>query len=128
MRFSLVLIIAGLTAACANQSQSTHPLDDQAYVAALEKQREAVRAVRVYKEVPTDALGVRPVMAAACGSNATMTAADEDYILTGLKLKAYSLSSDSLAEVDIQQLPSEGTHCEGSVPIGGTAKAFTMRH
>jgi hypothetical protein len=57
-----------------------------------------------------------------------MTGADEDYILTGLKLKAYKLASDSLAEVEIQPLPDPDGRCQGGIPIGGTAKAFSTRH
>jgi hypothetical protein len=36
-----------------------------------------------------------------------MTGADENYILTELKLKAYKYSADAIAEVDIQEVPAK---------------------
>lgn len=126
IRLALLFTI-GFVAGCATEPQSSNPLQAPAYVAALEKQNQAVRSVMVYKAVPTDAIGVRPIMAGACGGNPKMTGVDEDYILKGLKLKAYNLSSDGVAEVDIRELPDPNGHCQGSIPIGGTAKAFTVR-
>lgn len=80
-----------------------------------------IRAVAVYQLIPAGAIGAQPVMAATCGSATKMTGADENYILTELKLKAYKYSADAIAEVDIQEVPGQEAHCEGNIAIGGTA-------
>lgn len=67
-------------------------------------------------------------MAGACGGDTTVKEAHEDYILQGLKLKAYKLAADGIAEVYIRELPDPSGHCQGNVPVGGTAKAFTVQH
>ncbi|MFJ3110251.1 hypothetical protein [Pseudomonas putida] len=112
---------------CAPTEHAIDPLLDPAYVAALEKQNQAIRSVAVYRQVSVGALGMQPVMAATCGSAPTMTGADVNYILTGLKLKAYQYGANAIAEVDIQEVPGQEIHCDGNVGVGGTAKAFTAR-
>lgn len=123
----LFFIMLAMTSGCAPTAQSIDPLQDPAYVAALEKQNQAVRSVAVYKAVPVGALGLQPVMAATCGSAPKMTGADENYILTGLKLKAFKYGANAIADVDIQEVPGQESQCEGNIGIGGTAKAFTVR-
>lgn len=127
-RYALIFIFSGIAFGCVPAQQASDPLEDPAYKTRLEKQKQAVRSVKVYKEVPSDALGVRPIMAASCGGDSTMKEANEDYILHGLKLKAYNLAADGIAEVNISELPDPSGHCKGNVPLGGTAKAFTVRH
>ena len=127
-RYALIFTVFGLASGCVTDQQVSNPLEDPAYKTALEQQKQAVRSVTVYKAVPGDAIGVRPIMAAACGGDSTMKEANEDYILQGLKLKAYKLAADGIAEVNIHELPDPSRHCQGNVPVGGTAKAFTVRH
>lgn len=127
-RYALFFTVFGLASGCVTDQQVSNPLEDPAYKTALEQQKQAVRSVTVYKAVPGDAIGVRPIMAAACGGDSTMKEANEDYILQGLKLKAYKLAADGIAEVNIRELPDPSGHCQGNVPVGGTAKAFTVRH
>lgn len=67
-------------------------------------------------------------MTAACGKDSSMKSANENYILQGLKLKAYKLGADGIADVNIRELPDPNGHCQGNVPVGGAAKAFTVRH
>ena len=121
------LMICGLAAGCSSEP-STSPLDSPTYAAALEKQKHAVETVKVYQAVPSNSLAVRMVMSATCGSDSVLTGADESYVLTGLKVKAFSSGADAIAEVVIKQLPDPGRHCEGNVAIGGTAKAFSVQH
>lgn len=108
---------------------TTSPGDTEssAYDSAMTQQNAAIRSVQVYKEVPDGALGVRSVMAAACGSDATNFGADENYILTGLKLKAYKSGANGLAMVDIQKMQDPQGHCDVGFSVGGTAKAFTVQ-
>lgn len=124
---TLLCTMMVLAAGCSTHKTPTDPMQAPAYEAALEKQNQAVRSVSVYKTIPTDALGVQPVMAASCGTGPKMTGADENYILTGLKLKAFKYGANAIAEVDIQEIPGQEGHCQGSAGIGGTAKAFTVR-
>ena len=127
-RYALLFTFFGFASGCFTDQQASNPLDDPSYKAVLEQQKQAARSVTVYKAVPTDALGVRPIMAAACGGDSKMKEANEDYILRGLKLKAYKLGADGIAEVNIRELPDQNGHCLGNVPVGGTAKAFTVRN
>lgn len=122
----LSLMICGFAAGCSSEP-STNPLDSPAYVAAFEKQKRAVETVKVYQVVPPNSLAVRAVMSATCGSDSVLTGADENYVLTGLKVKAFSSGADGIAEVVIKQLPDPGRHCDGNVALGGTAKAFTVQ-
>lgn len=124
---TLIFAMLAITAGCAQTDRAVDPLQDPAYVAALEKQNQAIRSVAVYKVVPAGALGVQPVMAATCGSAPKITGADENYILTGLKLKAFKYGANAIADVDIQEVPGQESHCDGNVAIGGTANAFTAR-
>ncbi len=55
-----------------------------------------IRAVAVYQVIPAGAIGAQPVMTATCGSATKMIGADENYILTELKLKAYKYSADAI--------------------------------
>tara|TARA_R110001592_G_scaffold47952_3_gene151513 strand:+ start:2651 stop:3037 length:387 start_codon:yes stop_codon:yes gene_type:complete len=115
-----------LLAGCSSHENSVSPTQTTSYRSALENQRQAARSVTVYKEVPADAIGIRPVLAAFCSPNPRMTGGDEGYVLTGLKLKAYALNSDGLAEVIIEEISDPGNRCQGAT-IGGTAKAFSTR-
>lgn len=98
-----------------------------AYDSAMAQQNRAIQAVQVYKEIPAGALGVRTVIAAACGSDASDSGADENYILTGLKLKAFKSGADGIAQVEIQKQPDPTKHCEVGFSVGGTAKAFSVQ-
>tara|TARA_R110002124_G_scaffold128157_2_gene288527 strand:- start:10421 stop:10807 length:387 start_codon:yes stop_codon:yes gene_type:complete len=122
-----VLAALALLAGCASPNSSDSPLDNAGYRSALEQQRQGARSVTVYKQVPADAIGVRPVMAAFCSSNPRMTGNDENYILTGLKLEAYALTYNAIADVNIQDIQDPNSRCRGAT-IGGTAKAFSTRH
>lgn len=121
-------LITGLISGCASEQEYSNPLESPAYLAALEKQNQALRYVKVYKHVPDGALGIRPVMAASCSADPQMTGADEAYILKGLKLKAYKLGGDGIAEVSIEELPKTANTCPGGVPVGGTARTFTVQY
>lgn len=80
----------------------------------------------VYREIPTEALGSIEVLVASCSSGETLTGADLNYVLTGLKLKAYKQGLNGIADVDIGELENVNGACPGSLPIGGTAKAFSV--
>ncbi|MFK3607864.1 hypothetical protein A7D21_28470 [Pseudomonas sp. AP19] len=113
-------IIAGCAASQGGDESS-------AYDSAMAQQSIAIRSVQVYKAVPERAIGVRSVMAAACGSDASDFGPDENYILTGLKIKAYKSGANGLALVDIQRMPAPKGDCDVGFSVGGTAKAFTVQ-
>jgi uncharacterized lipoprotein YajG len=48
-RKTLILASVVLAAGCSTQQQTENTLEDPAYIAALEKQQEAVRSVKVYR-------------------------------------------------------------------------------
>ncbi|WP_284184458.1 hypothetical protein [Pseudomonas rhodesiae] len=93
----------------------------------MAQQNTAIRSVQVYKSIPEGAIGVRSVMAAACGSDSTSFGSDENYILTGLKMKAYKSGANGLSMVDIQKMPDPKGHCDAGFSVGGSAKAFTVQ-
>lgn len=124
----LFLLFAAVMATGCTTSSDKAPNAGSAYQVALDEQNKALQYVTVYKTVPVDALGIRPVMAAACSSTAVMTDEDEAYILTGLKLKAYKLGGDGIAEVRIEELPASNSGCPGGVPVGGFGKSFSVQH
>lgn len=126
IRTSLMIAVLGLAVGCASDPEVSNPMEDPAYLAALEKQNQAIRSVTVYREVPTEALGSIEVLAASCSAGETLTGADINYVLTGLKLKAYKQGHNGIADVDIGELENINGGCPGSLPVGGTAKAFSV--
>lgn len=119
-----VALLAGVVLLSGCKSTPKQP---SAYETAMAQQNTAIRTVQVYKGIPVGALGVRTVLAAACASDRTDTGPDENYILTGLKLKAFKSGADGIAEVKIERLPDPTGHCEVGFSVGGTAKAFTVQ-
>lgn len=115
---------ASILVGCASNSGKD---ESSAYDSAMSQQNAAIRSVQVYKGVPEGAIGVRMVMAAACGSDPEDFGPDENYILTGLKLKAYKSGANGLSEVDIKKLPDPKGRCDAGFSVGGTAKAFTVQ-
>lgn len=126
-RFGFTLVSAAGAAILVGCAANPGSDESSAYDTAMSQQNTAIRSVHVYKAIPEGAIGVRSVIAAACGSNANEFGSDENYILTGLKMKAYKSGANGLAMVDIQKMPDPKGKCDVGFSVGGTAKAFTVQ-
>lgn len=126
-RFGFTLVSAAGALILVGCTASPTSVESSAYDTAMAQQNTAIRSVQVYKSIPEGAIGVRSVMAAACGSDSTSFGSDENYILSGLKMKAYKSGANGLSMVDIQKIPDPKGHCDAGFSVGGSAKAFTVQ-
>jgi hypothetical protein len=118
-----LLVLSVAISGCSSYSSNLQVGNDQSY-ASPKDQREAVRTVKVYQELPVGAEVIKTVSAGRCHRSFVEEAPTEAAVLTDLKIAAYAQGADGINAVSITKDSGLPRNCW--YVLGGTAKAFTM--
>lgn len=123
IRLLALLSLSALMVGCSTHSSNLQVGNEQSYTS-LRDQREAVRTVKVYEELPVGAEFLTEVSAGRCHRSFVEEAPDESAILTDLKIAAYAQGADGITDVKVSKASGLNRNCW--YVLGGTAKAFAV--
>lgn len=124
MRYAIGIVMVAALTGCASQSTNMREGTDTSYVS-LKDQREAVKGVKEYPEVPPGAKIVGMVDAARCHSNTLNTPPKEADVILDLKIAAYARGADGITQVKIVKESGLLQNCW--TILNGTATAFSLQ-
>lgn len=117
-----VLLLSALSG-CATYSSNMRVGNDMSY-ASLGDQRAASQTIKVLDAVPGDAVVVGMVDAGRCHRSFVESSPAEQAVLLDLKISAFALGADAIAEVIIEKQSALTKNCW--YMLDGKAKALKL--
>lgn len=118
-----MLILAGTLTNCASSVSNMHIGNDMYYVS-LSEQRAASQTVSELESIPPEAQVIRNISASRCHRSFIETAPTEETVTLDLKLMAYALGADAIADIRIEQNGGLARNCWHM--LNGEAIALTL--
>ncbi len=99
-QLGIALAATALIAGCSTYSSNMRVGNDMSHVS-LSDQREASRVIKVYDTIPAGAEVLGEVDAGRCHRSFVETSPAENIVLLDLKIAAYAMGADGIADVTI---------------------------
>lgn len=120
---TIALLAALAFSGCATYSSNMRVGNDMSY-ASLGDQRAASQTIRVLDEAPSGAVDLGEVDAGRCHRSFVESSPAEQAVLLDLKISAYVLGADAIANVAIAKQSALTKNCW--YILGGKAKALRL--
>ena len=120
---AILALMAFSLSGCATYSSNMRVGNDMSY-ASLGDQREASKTIQVLESVPSSAQILGEVDAGRCHRSFVETAPAEQAVLLDLKIAAYALGADAIADVEIEKQSALTKNCW--YMLDGKAKALRL--
>ena len=117
------LVVAGSLTGCATYSSNMRVGNDMSY-ASLGDQRAASLTIQVLDAIPTGAQVIGEIDAGRCHRSFVETSPAEQAVLLDLKIAAYTLGADAIADVNIEKQSALTKNCW--YMLDGKAKALRL--
>lgn len=105
-----LLALPFLIASCSTYSSNVRVGNDLTYVS-LSDQRDASLSVNIYDQTPDHAIVLGTVDAGRCHRSFVETSPNEDILILDLKIAAYVLGADGIANIDKEQTSALTKNC-----------------
>jgi len=108
---------------CSTYSSNTRVGTDTSYVS-LEGQRKAIKAVKVYKDLPLNSIVLGSVDAGRCHRETNHVPPTNENVILDLKIAAYSKGADGITNIEIDEQSGLTDNCW--YVINGKAVMFEL--